>query len=485
MSILHLGRLQVAASTPVTGLGEGSAGTAMGATETTEGAIAGGAAETATTTGRLYYLDWIRVVVIGCVFLGHTMMVFSGLPWLISSDQTIFLFVAPVLAIGNQVAMPLLFLVSGASTWFSLRKRTGKRFAQERFYRLVIPYLVFAVLLSPIQSYYSALDHGTYQGGFLAYLPHFFNLEGFGNSDLTWAGAYGYHLWFLIFLFFYSIVSLPLFLYLRRGKARWLPDFLVRICRRPGGILLFVAPIALSQILLRPTFSTYQSWADTFFWGFFYVYGYLFFADARLSAALDRRAWRSGWVGFAASGGLLLGLGLVTAVAIARIYSFTALHDIPPGAGQLLGTSMRVPAATINSLALTLISSNAWAGVLFAMALFKRFANQNSPALQYLGEIAMPFYLIHHPVIVIFGYYVIRLPLGVWAQMLLLFASAGVITWGIIELFIRRIEFLRVMLGMKPVPPGIAFNPRRSAPWQIGFVIVLIAYAWLLKGLGA
>ncbi len=435
------------------------------------GEVADRAAPPVAAAGRLYSLDWIRVVVIGGVFVCHTMLVFSGLPWLISSDQHIFWFTAPFLAIGQQVAMPLLFLVSGAATGFSLRKRTGRQFVRERFYRLVIPYVVFVILLSPIQAYYEALDHGAYQGGFLAYLPQFFNLDHFGNFDLTWAGAYGYHLWFLIFLFFYSVISLPLFLYLRRGRARWLPALLVRVCRWPAGILLLAAPIAISQVILRPYFGDYQSWADTFFWGFFYVYGYLFFASTDVGATLDRH-WRASWVGFAGSGVAILVLGLVTALGIERIYSFAELH----------GTR---PAALISAVALTLISLNSWAGVLFFMNLFKRVANQGSPALQYLGEIAMPFYLIHHPVIVVFGYYIVRLPVGVWTQLLLLFASAAAITLGIIELFIRRIGFLRGMVGMKPEPAGITFNLRRSAPWQAGFAAAVIAYGWLLSALGA
>jgi hypothetical protein len=68
-------------------------------------------------------------------------------------------------------------------------------------------------------------------------------------------------------------------------------------------------------------------------------------------------------------------------------------------------------------------------------------------------------------------------------QLLLLFVSAFAISWGIIEFFIRRIRFLRTMLGMKAEPPGVSFNLRRSAPWQIGFAVIVIGYAWLLNAL--
>jgi hypothetical protein len=108
---------------------------------------------------------------------------------------------------------------------------------------------------------------------FLGYRPQFFSLARFTAFDLSWSGHYGYHLWFLIFRFCYSVVSLPLLLYLRGGKARWRQALMTRVCRRPGGVLLLALPVALSQIILRPLFGGYQSRADTCFGGFFYVYG--------------------------------------------------------------------------------------------------------------------------------------------------------------------------------------------------------------------
>ena len=428
---------------------------------------------------RLYYLDWIRVAVIAGVYVTHAMIVFSGLPWLINSSQTLFLVVTPLLAVANQIGMPLLFMVSGAATWFSLRKRTSKQFIGERFSRLVIPYLVFAVLLSPIQAYYEALDKGTYQGPFLAYLPQFFNLSRFTAFDLTWAGGYGYHLWFLIFLFFYSVVSLPLFGYARSGRGQWLPRFLTRICRSPGGVLLLVVPIALSQVILRIPFASYQGWADTFFWGFFYVYGYLFISQKGLDEMIGGH-WKAGLVGFIGSLAGLTALGGFTLIGLGQVFTLEGAAALAPG--LILG-ELAVAAILIYVAVFSLISLNSWSAVITVLSAMKRKANQDSPALQYLGEIAMPFYLIHHPVIVVFGYYIVRLNIGAWPELLLLGVSAAVITWGIIELYIRRIGFLRRMLGMKPKPSGVTFRIRRAAPLQIGFAVIVIAFGLVLSAL--
>ena len=324
---------------------------------------------------RLYYLDWIRVAVIAGVYVTHAMIVFSGLPWLINSSQTLFLVVTPLLAVANQIGMPLLFMVSGAATWFSLRKRTSKQFIGERFSRLVIPYLVFAVLLSPIQAYYEALDKGTYQGPFLAYLPQFFNLSRFTAFDLTWAGGYGYHLWFLIFLFFYSVVSLPLFSYARSERGQWLPRFLTRICRWPGGVLLLAVPIALSQVILRIPFASYQGWADTFFWGFFYVYGYLFISQKGLDEMIGGH-WKAGLVGFFGSLAGLAALGGFTLIGLEQVFTLKGAAALAPG--LILG-ELAVAAILIYVAVFSLISLNSWSAVITVLSAMKRGPIRTAP----------------------------------------------------------------------------------------------------------
>ena len=112
---------------------------------------------------RLYYLDWLRTLVVFAVFLGHAFLPFTGAAWLITSGRILPISVVVAL-LGNQFAMPLMFLVAGAAVWFSLRRRSGRGFAIERVQRLVVPYFVFVAFLSPIQAYFEALHHRTYSG---------------------------------------------------------------------------------------------------------------------------------------------------------------------------------------------------------------------------------------------------------------------------------------------------------------------------------
>jgi glucan biosynthesis protein C len=102
---------------------------------------------------RLYYLDWLRVFIIGGVFLAHAVLPFTGGDWLIVSGSLIPI-AGAIAIIGNQFGMPLLFLISGAATVFSMRQRTNKQYARERFFRLIIPDIVLTLILSPMQAYY-------------------------------------------------------------------------------------------------------------------------------------------------------------------------------------------------------------------------------------------------------------------------------------------------------------------------------------------
>lgn len=104
------------------------------------------------STQRLYYLDWLRVIAVLGVFLFHAVHPFDFFPWHIKNAEqsmviTIFLsFLFPW-------GMPFFFLLAGAGSWFALRRRSAAQYAHERFNRLLVPYIVGAILLMPIMLY--------------------------------------------------------------------------------------------------------------------------------------------------------------------------------------------------------------------------------------------------------------------------------------------------------------------------------------------
>ena len=106
-------------------------------------------------TERLYYLDWLRVLAVLGVFYAHTAEIFDTLYWHIRQDGQGTDWNA-LATFGAQWGMSLFFLLAGASAWFALSSRTSHQFIAERSKRLLIPFIVAFILLSPIQSYFIA-----------------------------------------------------------------------------------------------------------------------------------------------------------------------------------------------------------------------------------------------------------------------------------------------------------------------------------------
>jgi hypothetical protein len=128
--------------------------------------------------------------------------------------------------------MPLLFLLAGAATWFALDRRSAGTYAAERVKRLLIPFVFGILVIVPPQALlarwfrggeFSLAEYWTFKG----------NLSGYTGN---WTPA---HLWFIAFLFVFSLVALPLFIRWHRHPlhARWLlfamPLVLV-IANEPG-----------------------------------------------------------------------------------------------------------------------------------------------------------------------------------------------------------------------------------------------------------
>src|SRR5512137_1083792 len=92
-------------------------------------------------SARLHYLDWLRVLAILMVFLFHAVHPFDFGDWQVKNvDQSEILTI--ILLFLSMWGMPFFFLVAGASSWFALQRRTARQYISERFYRLLIPFIV-------------------------------------------------------------------------------------------------------------------------------------------------------------------------------------------------------------------------------------------------------------------------------------------------------------------------------------------------------
>ncbi len=382
---------------------------------------------------RRYDLDWLRVLAVVLLIYFHTAVIFYRGElgnFYVTNSETSFgmgIFISFV----HQWHMPLFFFLSGVATWFSLEVRTVNQHIRGRFQRLFIPFLFGTLILVPPQVYFHQLQASSDRSYFQFY-PQFFNgIRPRGNFE--WA-----HLWFIVYLFVFSLVALPLFLWLKGAiQQPWYTE--LRLKLEQGGSIFYLAlPLVLIEALLRPRWigfqNLYDDWANVFLYLTYFIYGYIFGAERHLWRWIDRQ--KTVIISTAILGmSLLLALWL-TGTVPQRGYS----------PGYLIYQGFR--------------GFNAWCWVVALLSLGRSHLNFSNSLLKYANEAAYPFYLLHQSVIVSVGFYVVQWQTGIPQKFILISAVSLCLTLGLYELLIRRTP-LRVCFGLKPLATA---TPDRSAP---------------------
>ena len=121
---------------------------------------------------------------------------------------------------------------------------------------------------------------GEWYGSFMQFV--LFHRAGFSPM---WFGEIGFHLWFLGFLFCFSLLGLPIFLWLKRASGQAFLARLAKICDLRGGILLLALPLIAVRLVLHSIFPEEHDWADFFSQMTFFVLGYLLYAHAGFARA--------------------------------------------------------------------------------------------------------------------------------------------------------------------------------------------------------
>jgi glucan biosynthesis protein C len=226
---------------------------------------------------------------VGGLIFFHTARIFDPLDFYVKDQPpnlplTLFVFFA------GLWGMPLLFVVSGLGAWYSLRSRTSFGFVRERLARLLVPFLVGLLVVVPPQVYYQLRFQRQDPGSYWQFYGEFFQVHlglkfpWFVRPDDPPDLFEPAHLWFLYFLLVYSLLLLPVLLYLR-GSGRQLLERLAVFCSRPWAILLLALPVAVIEAALGTEES--GGW-NRYAYIPFLLYGFLLAADPRFGEAIRR-----------------------------------------------------------------------------------------------------------------------------------------------------------------------------------------------------
>jgi peptidoglycan/LPS O-acetylase OafA/YrhL len=382
---------------------------------------------------RLYYLDWLRVIAVAAVFISHTADIFDTLYWHARQNEQGISWNG-LATFGAEWGMSLVFLLAGASAWFALLSRSSRQFISERFKRLLIPFIVAFIVLSPFQayimSYFIASGYSHFQGDLFQFFTYFFEHIHIGG-DLKFLTIYGYHLWFLAFLYIISMMALPVLMYLKQARGSRIILRLVALCKIPAGLFIFVPPIALIRILLWAPYPGYQGWADFYTWFILFVIGFILFANDTFQAIIRKQ----GKI-FAA----------VSAVCIVSLI----IANLAGGLSKLEYAASYSAGYMFYQL---LLSIALWSITISALYGAMNLLNFSNKVLKYANQAILPFYILHEPVIIIIAFFVLAWDIPTGFKYVFVTTTALFATLAIYELLIRRIKPIRWIFGMKNSQP--------------------------------
>jgi glucans biosynthesis protein C len=369
---------------------------------------------------RRHDLDWLRIAAVFLLIPYHTSRLFDTWEAFYVKNAETSVALTGIRALLDPWGMPLLFTVAGAATCLALGRRTGAQYLRERVARLIVPLLAGLVVLVPPQSYLAWLGQG-HRRSFAAFLGPYWTMRTGEPLGFTGGWTVG-HLWFVLYLFVFSLVALPLFLFLRRPAGVRAVRWLAALVARPGGIFLLVIPFRLTEPLPGPTVGGYNPFAYLFL----FVTGYVLLADARFQQALDR-SWR--WA---------LGLGVVALAALSAL-RFLGLDFADHSWQSTSRDSLRF--------------LTTWLGVIGALGFAHDRLDRQRPWLPYLNAAAYPVYLLHQTVILLVGFFVVRWSLGIGPKFFAVALLSLGVTLGLYE-GARRWSVTRALLGAKQAGPA-------------------------------
>ncbi len=370
-------------------------------------------------TQRFDFLDWLRVIAIFLLLFFHTGMLFVGWGWHITNAETIPALQLPM-DLAHRLRMPLLFVIAGAGMWFALQRRSGGAFTRERTLRLLVPVIIGMFLIVPPQVYIERLAHGDWHGGYLDFFfQRVLQFQPYPAGDFSW-----HHLWFIVYLYAYALLLLPLMLWWRSLSKHG-----VRPVVRPGAWLLLLAlPLGLNEALLKPHFpETHNLTSDWYIFNHYLlltVYGFV------LASSAGIWDWLAQFRRKALAIALTITIGGLSLIEMGVIHRDTA----------------------VDSLFANVFT---WTWLMTFLGYGRQFLSFSNRLLVWARDASYPIYILHQTVIIVIAWFVIRQPWAPWTKYWVVLGATLVVCVLLYEFLLRRFALLRVAFGIKQhVPKG-------------------------------
>ena len=365
---------------------------------------------------RLQYIDVLRIFAVLWLIPFHTARIYDIWEPNYIKSPTLSIWLTVLIGLSGPWHMPLFFLLAGASTWLALGFRDKREYLKERVNRLLIPLILCGLILIPILPYLALLDHGIAPASYLSFLKTYYLID---PDDLT--GYFGTftpsHLWFILYLFVFSVITIPLFytLHSESNFGKKLRDKLATFFGRPGFIFLFIIPLSITDLL--PDLGG----KNPFYYVTIYMMGFLIMSDERyMRSIISQKKF----------------------AAITAIPSLIVLI-------WLWFTNINLEGVSLMTISYSLFHHYVgWALLIAILGYGKEYLNKPYPWLKYASDIAFPFYIVHQVVIGIVGYFIIRWIPSVDLSFIIICTISFLLSLGFCEV-VKLNNLSRFAFGMK------------------------------------
>lgn len=370
---------------------------------------------------RRYDLDWLRVIAIVLLHLFHCAMPFAAESgWHLKNDELSNLVLECNFFL-SRWRMPLLFFISGVGTVFVLNQLSIQQYAWQRTKRLLFPLLFGMLVVVPPQVYFERIYKKIAYTSYFDFYPSIFTTGAYPIGNFSW-----HHLWFVAYLFLFSLVSIPIFIYLRSPQGAILTDK-VALFSAKVGLYWFALLLYLGSALLiwypEETHAIFDDWATFtkyllyFLFGFFIGVNPIFWSEIET----NRRTY--------------LKVAFFSTLAI----NYFRWNNVEPDWG--------LHAANLLYWALLILS--AWTWILSILGYAKAYLNFNNRFLAIANEGIYPFYILHQTFIVMIAYYVLQVHETIASKYFFLTLTSFVLSIGCYMFLVKPYKITRFLFGMK------------------------------------
>lgn len=318
--------------------------------------------------------------------------------------------------------MPILFFISGIGTVFVLNRFNASHYIKQRTKRLLVPIFFGMLVVVPPQIYFERSFSGVSYTSFFDFFPSIFTTGPYPKGNLSW-----HHLWFIVYLFVYSLLFIPLYWFFNSELGKKIVELVANIPKAFGlyslGLLLYIASF-LYFWFPEETHALVNDWAGFTRYFLFFVFGGFIGTNITFWSTIENNRK----------------LHLKLAFFSILLINVLRWNDIEPE------WDWNLP----NVLYLLLKVYNTWFWVLAILGYGKKYLNIKTKCLDYANEAIYPFYILHQTFIVMITYYVVQVTNeSILNKYVFITCVSFVLTMGVYELLIKPYNSIRLLFGMK------------------------------------